>query len=90
MLVDVRNMTPDKPLDGLTLANITGTCKKGIVLVNVKNAHLSGIKVTGFEGPLLSTAHVTGTGLAGAVPYDGPAPKLPDPLPEPATPYQLH
>ncbi len=90
MLVDVRNMTPDKPLDGLTLTNITGTCAKGIVLVNVKNAHLSGIKVTGFDGPFLQTAHVTGTGLAGAVPYDGPPPKLPDPLPEPATPYQLH
>jgi len=90
MLVDVRNMTPDKPLDGLTLTDLTGTAKKGIVLVNVKNAHLSGIKVTGFDGPLLSTAHATGTGLAAAVAFDGPPPKLPDPLPEPTTPYQLH
>ena len=66
MLVDVTKMHPRKPLDGLTLTNITGTCAKGIALVNVKNAHLSGIKVTGFAGPLLSTSHVTGTGLTGA------------------------
>jgi polygalacturonase len=90
MLVDVRNMHPSKPLDGLTLTNISGTCKKGIVLVNVKNAHLSEIRVTCFDGPLLSTAHTTGTGLAGAVAYTGDGPKLPDALPVPATPYQLH
>ena len=89
-LVSATELHPQKPLDGLTLTNITGTCAKGIALMNIKNAHLSGIKVTGFTGPLLSTANVTGTGLANAVPYDGAAPKLPDPLPEPATPYQLH
>jgi polygalacturonase len=89
-LVDITRIHPQKPLDGLTLTNITGTCAKGIALVNVKNAHLSGIKVTGFAGPLLSTSHVTGTGLAGAVPIKDDGPKLPDPLPEPTTPYQLH
>ncbi|MDP9051829.1 MAG: glycoside hydrolase family 28 protein [Acidobacteriota bacterium] len=89
-LVSATEMHPLKPLDGLTLTNITGTCAKGIALVNVKNAHLSGIKVTGFTGPLLSTAHVTGTGLTGAVPIEGDGPKLPDELPVPATPYQLH
>jgi hypothetical protein len=90
MLVDVTKMHPRKALDGLTLTNITGTCKKGIVLRDVNNAHLSGIRVTGFDGPLLSTAHVTGTGLVGAVPLEGDGPKLPDELPVPATPYQLH
>jgi len=89
-LVDITKIHPQKPIDGLTLTNITGTCAKGIALVNVKNVHLSGIKVTGFAGPLLSTAHVTGTGLTGAVPIKDDAPKLPDPLPEPTTPYQLH
>ena len=90
MLVDVTKMHPRKPLDGLTLTNITGTCKKGMALVSVKNAHLSGIKVTGFEGPLLSTMHTTGTGLTGAVAIEGDGPKLPDELPVPAKPYQLH
>src|ERR1035437_1368970 len=79
MLVDATRMDPLKPLDGLTLENITGTCKKGIELANVKNVHLSGIKVTGFEGPLLSTADVTGTGLAGAAKFDtSKLPKVPD------------
>ena len=58
--------------------------------VNVKNAHLSGIKVTGFAGPLLSTANVTGTGLEGAVKIAAPAAPPQELLAAPATPYQLH
>jgi polygalacturonase len=88
-LVDARNIDPRKPLDGFVLSNVTGTCGKGIALANIKNAHLSGIKVTGFAGPLLSTANVTGTGLAGAEKIDGPK-TVPDVVPPPATPYQLH
>ena len=91
MLVDATRMDPLKPLDGLTLENITGTCKKGIELANVKNAHLSGIKVTGFEGPLLATADVTGSGLTGAAKFDtSKLPKVPDVVPAPETPYRLH
>ena len=85
-LVDAKNLDPRKPLDGLTLANITGTCSKGIALANIKNVQISGVKVTGFEGPLLSTFQVTGTGLAGAATIEGPKP--PD-LFQPAKPYQL-
>jgi polygalacturonase len=91
MLVDATRIDPEKPLDGLTLENITGTCKKGMELAYVKNVHLSGIKVTGFEGPLLATAEVTGTGLAGAAKFDtSKLPKAPDVAPAPETPYQLH
>jgi hypothetical protein len=90
MLVDATKMHPRKPLDGLTLANITGTCAKGMVLENVKNVHISGVTVTGFAGPLLTTSNVTGTGLAGAVTLTGDGPKIPDEGPMPATPYQLH
>jgi polygalacturonase len=90
-LVDATRIDPLKPLDGLTLTNITGTCKKGIQLAYVKNVHLSGIKVTGFDGPLLATANVTGTGLAGATNFDtSKLPKVPDVAPVPPTPYQLH
>jgi polygalacturonase len=87
-LVDAVRIHPAKPLDGLTLSNITGTCKKGIAIANAKNVHLSNIKVTGFEGPLLSTHNVTGSGLANAVPLDTPTP--PDLVPTPVAPYQLH
>ena len=51
MLVDVTKIHPRKPLDGLSLSNITGTCAKGIALINVKNAHLSGVKVTVLRRP---------------------------------------
>ena len=87
VLVQANEIHPDKPLDGLTITDVTGTCQKGMQLANMKNVHLSGIKVTGFTGPLLSTYNVTGTGLTGAVPLD--APKVPDPIPAPAKPYVL-
>ena len=87
-LVSASAIHPHKPLEGLTLSGITGTCGKGISLANVHNAHIEEIKVTGFAGPLLSIANVTGTGLTGATTVDPP--KLPDPVPPSATPYQLH
>jgi polygalacturonase len=87
-LVEGTGIHPHKPLDGFVLANVTGTCAKGISLVNVKRADIRNIKVTGFEGPLLSTYNVTGTGLAGAAKLDTPK-TLPD-IPAPITPYKLH
>jgi polygalacturonase len=88
VLVDGAAIHPHKPLDGFTLSNVTGTCAKGIFLANIKHAVISNIKVTGFTGPLLNVSNVTGTGLAGAAKLD--AAKLPDPIPAPETPYQLH
>ena len=88
VLVDGVGIHPNKPLDGFSLTNVTGTCGKGISLANIKNAKLSNIKVTGFEGPLLSTYNVTGTGLTGATTLE--AAKTPDPISVPATPYTLH
>ena len=40
-----------------------------MALVNVRDAVLRGIEVTGFAGPLLAIAGTTGTGLEKAVPY---------------------
>ncbi|MGA2797571.1 MAG: glycosyl hydrolase family 28 protein [Thermoguttaceae bacterium] len=70
-LVAAFQTNPKKPIEGLTLENITGDCGKGITLVNVNNAVLSGINVTGYAGPLLTTDNVTGAGLEGAVKYAG-------------------
>jgi len=71
-LADVSQVSAEKPLEKLVLKNITGTCTKGITLVHVRDARLSGIKVTGFTGPLLATDDTTGTGLEGAVKYEPP------------------
>ncbi len=86
VLVDGVNIHPSKPLDGLTLKNISGTCAAGIKLGNIRRAALSGIDVTGFTGPLLATRNVSGTGLDGAVPL--PPVGYPLPVPE-GKPYVL-
>ncbi len=72
-VADVTAVSAEKPLTGLTLDHITGTCAKGITLQHVNRVDLRGINVTGFTGPLLATNAVTGTGLDSAVPYT-PAP----------------
>jgi hypothetical protein len=63
VLVAGKNVPAARPVDGLTLAEISGTCAHGISLANMTGVNLSGITVTGFEGPLVSTENVKGTGL---------------------------
>jgi hypothetical protein len=86
-LVQATAISPLKPLDGFSLTNITGTCGKGIFMANAKNVRLSGIAAKGYAGALLNLYNVTGTGLAGETKID--APKVPDVVPAPETPYQL-
>ncbi|MGD0516928.1 MAG: glycosyl hydrolase family 28 protein [Thermoguttaceae bacterium] len=68
-LVEAKGISPLKPLNGLTIENLTGKCRKGMTLVNINSANLRNIKMEGYTGPLLTTANVTGDGLEGAVPY---------------------
>jgi hypothetical protein len=66
-----------RPVEGLALTNISGTCSAGLTLANMRDVALQDIKVTGFAGPLLGIVNVTGTGLEGAqaipAPVDPPA-----------------
>jgi polygalacturonase len=87
VLVDAASIHPARPLDRFTLSDVTGTARKGIALANMRNVTIRDIKVTGVEGPLVSTYNVTGKGLDGAAML--PATKVPDPVTSPATPYQL-
>ena len=87
VLIDGVGIHPDKVLDGLVITNISGTCGKGITLANIKNAKLMDISVTGFNGPLLKTNNVTGSGLRDAV--DIAAPKFPPLVPVPASSFIL-
>lgn len=66
VLVEAVNIHPDKPLDGFTLKDITGTAGKGMTLANIRNATLKGVNVTIAEGPKLAINNVTGKGLEGA------------------------
>jgi polygalacturonase len=86
-LVDGMGIHPDKPLDGFSLVNVTGDCRAGISLANIRHAEIRNIQVTDYSGPLLAIHDVTGKGLQSAVTIDGPT--LPDPVPEPPEPYRL-
>jgi polygalacturonase len=63
MLVDATKIAPEKPLTGLTLMNISGTCTNGIALANIVDAKLQDIRVTGYQGSLLTRTNVQGVGL---------------------------
>jgi len=62
-LADVSKIAPEKPLEGLVLENITGTCTNGIALANIVNAKLKDIRVTGYQGAFLTQANAKGVGL---------------------------
>lgn len=88
VLADCSRVHPRKPLDGFLLANVTGTCRKGIALANMRNAELRDIHVSGFAGPLLEIVNVTGKGLEGAAAIEPP--KVPEPVAAVGEPYRLH
>jgi hypothetical protein len=98
-LVSAYEVSEKRPVEGLTLTNITGTAvpraarggrgirgpasqpeaapgpvtpPSGIKLANIIGVKLSGINVTGVEGPMLGIYNVKGTGLEGAVAIDAP------------------
>lgn len=90
-LVRATEIDASKPLVGLRLENITGTCGQGIFLANVKGAVIRNVRVTGYSGKLINIENVTGTGLAGAgtLPAQKRA-KPAEPIAMPETPYKLH
>lgn len=63
VLVEAKSVAPEKPIEGLSLSKITGTCKQGITLNNVHDVELKDIDVTGFTGPFITTSNVTGAGI---------------------------
>jgi polygalacturonase len=62
-LVDGTNVPAARPVDGLTLADISGTCSRAISVANMTNVTFSKICVTGFDGPLVTAQNVKGRGL---------------------------
>ena len=86
-VADVTGVHSRKPLEGFTLANVTGNCAKGISLANIRNADLRDIRVTGLTGPLVSLVNVTGTGIEDASALSPP--KEPDAIPTLGTSYVL-
>lgn len=87
VLIDGAGNNPEKPLDGLRLANFTGTAEAGIRLAHARRVSIANVRVSGMSEPLLRIFDVTGTNLTGAAPL--PPPPAPGPVPPPATPYVL-
>jgi polygalacturonase len=65
-LVDAKDISPQKPLEGLLLASITGNCTNGVSLANITHAELRDIHITGYAGPFLTQTNVQGSGLEAA------------------------
>jgi len=87
VLVEAVNIHPDKPLDGFTLKDITGSAGRGMSLANMRNVTLKNIDVVVAEGPKLAISNVTGRGLAGAVSLNTAARPAPVQATEP--PYRF-
>jgi pectate lyase len=66
--------TIENPVDGISLSEITGSCKEGFIIRNARNVALKNIKLEGFSGPPVLTENAQGTGLEGAAPYPFNAP----------------
>jgi polygalacturonase len=62
-LVLAQNISPARPVDGLTLTDIHGTCRRALVLANMTNVMLANINVTGYQGAFLTQTNVQGSGL---------------------------
>ena len=71
-LVDATQISPEKPMEGFSLTNVTGTCERGISLANAQDVVLRDIHVSGYTGPVLAIDNVTGEGLDGAAKYVAP------------------
>jgi len=62
-LVNAASISPVKPLDGFSIANVTGKCADGVSLANITHAKLRNIHVTGYEGAFLTQTNVQGVGV---------------------------
>jgi len=62
-LVLARDVPPDRPVNGLSISNITGNCDRALTLANMTNVVLANINVTGYSGTLVNKTNVFGTGL---------------------------
>jgi polygalacturonase len=72
VVLEATQVAPERPVEGLSLVNISGTAARGLTLRHVRGAVLRGLRLTGLQGPLLAIDDVTGSGLDGAVAYVEP------------------
>jgi polygalacturonase len=57
-LVNASSISPLKPLEGLSLVNVTGNCTNAVSLANIIHAELRNVQVTGYTGEVLTQTNV--------------------------------
>jgi polygalacturonase len=62
-LVAAQRIPAERPVDGLSLSDIKGTCRRALSLANITNVTLAAIKVSGYQGDFLTCTNVHGTGI---------------------------
>jgi polygalacturonase len=62
-VVDAAQISPEKPVSGLILRNVTGTSAKGLALANMTDVQLHNLNITGFSGKLVTAENCSGIGL---------------------------
>ena len=72
-IVDGWQISPEKPVERLTLRRIRGSTTKGITLVHMRDVVLEDIDVAVAQTPALATHDVSGTGLDDAANFTPPA-----------------
>ena len=73
VIIDSKNLlniegTKEKPVDGIQISRVTGTCKQGSVIQNATNVVFTDIRLNGLSGPQYFTNNVAGSGFENAVP----------------------
>lgn len=71
------NGAAEKPVDGLRISGVHGTCEVGSVIQNAKNVSLTDIHVEGISGAPYFTNNVQTAALGGAVPIEKPSSRQP-------------
>ena len=65
-LVEATNVPSARPVDGFTLTDFSGNCSRAISIANMTNVVFARVRVTGFDGPLVTAQNAQGTGLDGS------------------------
>jgi polygalacturonase len=63
ILAVATNMPAARPVDGFTLKDISGNCKKAINIANMTNVNFSDLHLTGFTGKFITATNAYGRGL---------------------------
>jgi hypothetical protein len=72
-LLRVTSISPQRPVENLTVSNVTGTAQVPIDIKNMKGVKLININLSGFEGEMVRSENVSELDTAQIKPSTAPA-----------------